>query len=258
MPTSAYAHIKTDLLALGGHRVWSLMVTLFGDLAQESGSSIDGPDLSAIMAQMEVKPEAVRVALHRLRNDGWIASERLGRMGRHSLTPTSRIETLQASRRIYADPDAQDGDWQLALLEDPSSVPREEMARLGFVPLLPRLYIGGATAMPPQDVLHLAGGSPPAWLHSQIAPLMLEAEYTALLPVLRRAGTDLPKGSLSPLQVAVIRCLIVHNWRRIVLRHPALPRALLRDDWIGHRCHHAVHALLGRFPRPDRDAILPG
>ena len=56
----------------GTPRVWSLIVTIFGDLARESGMSLSGTALSRMTARVDVRAEATRVALHRLRRDGWI------------------------------------------------------------------------------------------------------------------------------------------------------------------------------------------
>lgn len=255
MPADAYSQSKTALLALDGHRVWSLMATLFGDLAQEEGSTIDGPVLSAIMAEMDIRPEALRVALYRLRNDGWIVSEKQGRTGRHSLTPTSRAETQTASARIYADPNARHAEWALALTETTTTA--DEMAAAGFIPLLPRVYLGSAGSNPPASTLMLRGGIPPDWLRAQLAPALLEDEYARLLPHLQTAFDTLQASTLSPLQIAVIRCLIVHNWRRIVLRHPPVPDTLSPDNWTGAACHKLVDALLSRLPRPALTHITP-
>ena len=254
MHTDPFTQNKTALLALGGHRVWSLMVTLFGDLAQAQGSTIDGPTLSAIMTEMDIRPEAVRVALHRLRNDGWIASEKSGRTGRHTLTTTGRSETTQASARIYANPASTDDKWQLALTQDAGT---HDPTGHGFLPLLPRIYLGNAEARAPRDALILKGGPAPDWLRTEIAPLMLEAEYAALLPLLEQVEHTTQASTLTPLQTATLRCLLVHNWRRVVLRHPALPPALLPDGWSGHACHHLINNLLTRFPRPALHMILP-
>ncbi len=255
MPSDPFTQTKTALLALGGHRVWSLMVTLFGDLVQAEGSTIDGPTLSAIMAEMDVRTEAVRVALHRLRNDGWIGSEKRGRTRLHALTATSRSETAQASARIYASPDATDENWQLALTQD--AITPTHMASHGFLTLAPRVYLGSAQANAPREALVLDGGSVPDWLRSEIAPLMLEPEYAALLSLVQQVEHTMEEGTLTPLQTAVLRCLLVHNWRRIVLRHPALPSALLPDNWSGHACHRLIDTLLNRFPRPAINMILP-
>ena len=43
----------------------------------------------------------------------------------------------------------------------------------------------------------------------------------------------------------VARILLIHAYRRIVLRDPGLPAALLPDDWPGH----AARALTGRIYR---------
>lgn len=255
MPLDAFSQTKTALLELGGYRVWSLMVTLFGDLALAEGSTIDGPVLSSIMAEMDVRPEAVRVALFRLRNDGWIDSEKYGRTGRHALTSTSRATTLQASARIYASPEASTANWTLAVTPDSSTA--ELMAHCGYILLTPRVYLGNAQAKAPASALVLSGKTAPDWLRAQLAPSLLENEYTALLPHLQTAERTVQAGTLTPLQTAVIRCLLVHNWRRIVLRHPALPQALLPDDWVGHRCHLLVNTLLNRFPRPLINDITP-
>ena len=42
----------------------------------------------------------------------------------------------------------------------------------------------------------------------------------------------------------------MHNWRRLVLKHPALPGGLIRPEWSGYRCHLLVDRLLRRYPRP--------
>ena len=47
-----------------------------------------------------------------------------------------------------------------------------------------------------------------------------------------------------------IPILIRHNWRRLVLKHPALPGGLIRPEWPGYRCHLLVDRLLRRYPRP--------
>ena len=51
---------------LGGERprVWSFIVTIFGDLAREDNRYISSRTLNRLTAQIGVKPEATRVALH--------------------------------------------------------------------------------------------------------------------------------------------------------------------------------------------------
>ena len=91
-----------DALTAGRpHRLWSLIITIFGDLAQAPGSRISGAALGEITELIGVKPEAMRVALHRLRKDGWLESEREGRASFHHLTQYGRTQCAEASPRIY-------------------------------------------------------------------------------------------------------------------------------------------------------------
>lgn len=248
MPTDSFTSQTEALRALGGQRVWSLMISLFGDLAQDAGQSIDGPVLSAIMTGMQVKPEAARVALHRLRNDGWIVSEKSGRISQHSLSAKGRAESAAASPRIYADPNRQDGAWQLILTQDARD---SDMAAKGFAAVAPRVYVGPAEIKAPENTISFPGNQVPDWLRAQAEPADLRQGYADLLETLTALKANLPDPeALSPVDVAILRCLIVHNWRRLVLKHPALPAPLVSKDWPGHRCHLAVCDLLAHFPRP--------
>ena len=97
----------------------------------------------------------------------------------------------------------------------------------------------------------MPGTPPPDWLRRAVEPAELEADYAALLAALSTLDAELPDADrLSALDVAVLRCLIVHNWRRLVLKHPALPGGLIRPEWPGYRCHLLVDRLLRRYPRP--------
>ncbi len=255
MPTDAFPQQIAELRELGGQRVWSLMVSLFGDLAQKPGKAIEGPILSAMMRLLSVKPEATRVALHRLRNDGWISSEKAGRISRHSLTEKGLRESAAASPRIYASPGEGPESWRLAFLPE-GAESAEEMRQRGFTPVTARVYVGPPEAAAPADALLFEGKDVPDWLRAEAAPSELSAAFADLADTLERLAADLPAADkLSPVQVAVLRCLIVHNWRRLVLKHPPLPAPLVSHDWPGHRCHLLVADLLARYPRPPLERI---
>lgn len=251
MPTNRFIDQTAGLRALGGRRVWSLMVSLFGDLALAEGCAIDGPVLSKIMAALQVKPEAVRVALHRLRNDGWVTSTKSGRISAHALTAKGRAESVAASPRIYAPTSTADIPWQIIVVEDASHPVGEGFAAIG-----PRIYVGSGTLIPPYGALSFDGGEVPGWLRAQAEPVHLRAEYSALYMALADFKNMLPASTaLSPIEIAALRCLIVHNWRRLVLKHPALPIALTEPHWPGQRCHLLVDDLLRYFARPTMAAI---
>jgi phenylacetic acid degradation operon negative regulatory protein len=246
MPTDAFISQIAALRALGGRRVWSLMISLFGDLAQAQDEAIDGPVLSKIMGGLQVKPEAVRVALHRLRNDGWLTSTKSGRISQHTLTAKGRTESAAASPRIYAAPGEMQGAWQMVMIAD-----THILIDADFAMITPRIYVGAATLPVPENALCFTGEDVPEWLRQQAEPVHLRAEYRALHRTLATLNEALPNTcDMSATEAAVLRCLIVHNWRRLVLKHPALPTALISPDWPGAQCHLLVADLLARFPPP--------
>lgn len=247
-----------ELAKLNNKRVWSLLVTVFGDLAQNDGDVIEGPVLSALMLDMGIRAEATRVALHRLRNDDWIMSVKSGRNSLHSLTASGRQESAAASPQIYGQPKDSPTRWQLVILDSASVQSRKYMAQLGFAPLMPRVYLGSTNAKPPEGGLVLAPASLPRWLAEQFEPKDLAQDFAELHQALVHVQKAVAEAAfISPRETAVLRCLIVHNWRRLVLKHPDLPRELYSPSWLGHECRGLVSSLLTKLPKPDLGQILP-
>ena len=147
---------------------------------------------------------------------------------------------------------------QLVLLEQADPEVQERLVNAGMVQLLPRVLVGYAPETLPAQAVALPGNAAPDWLCDQLIPPTLMQDYANLGRVLSVLLAELPKGTaLSPINVAVLHCLVVHNWRRLVLKHPAPPRGLVRQDGALHQCHIAFDTLLNRYPRPAlRDIAL--
>lgn len=218
-------------------RVWSLLVTVFGDLAQGPQARVSGVLLARLTEAMGIKPEAARVALHRLRKDGWIESLREGRRSSYRLTQAGHRETAAASPRIYGVDKPPGEGWLLIH-------PPAEPAPPGAVAIGPGLALGAAAqgfALPLQ-------APPPDWLRARVVDAELVA-LTRTTAVGFAALAVLP--ALTPLETAALRVLVVHAWRRIALRAPDLPDFLFPEGWQGPACRAAAADLLRRLPRPD-------
>lgn len=259
MSTGLGADKVITILAEGAElRTWSLIVTIFGDMARAPGAEIPGPVLNALTARMGVKPETTRVALHRLRKDGWIASRRAGRVSHYLLTDTGRAEAETASARIFARQPASPDTWHLVLLGPgaDASVRLERdaaMSAAGRIPLAPDTWLGAGVAPEnlDQDGFVIDGTTPrvPGWLRQQLMPDDLFVAYAALDQRLAaaKAALDTLPAPLSPIDTGAIRILVVHGWRRLVLRHPDLPDAFFPTDWTGASTRAQVHDLLDRL-----------
>ncbi|WP_212523555.1 PaaX family transcriptional regulator C-terminal domain-containing protein [Actibacterium sp. MT2.3-13A] len=246
-------------------RVWSLIVTLFGDLAQAPGAEISSPALSRIFAPIGIKPQALRVALHRLRKDGWIDSRKSGRSSLYRLTPSGLEQSAAATPRIYAREVAAPALWHVLL---PAPMPQPELAETaealaarGYQPLTRGVFLGrGPVPGDCAGFFALAGPAPvlPDWLKSQFGPGDLAAAYRALHGRLDRVAALLPQGvTPGPLETATLRMLVVHSWRRLLLRHPDLPADFFPEGWPGADCRALTHRLLDRLPRPEPCALEP-
>ncbi len=259
--SAVFRRSRDLLVAHGDLRLWSVIVSIFGDLAEGPEDEISGACLQHLTGLMELRPEALRVALHRLRKEGWIDSRRTGRESRHRLTARARAESLAARGRIYGPAPADPGEWHLHLLPPADAARRAArvagLVAAGHLALAPGAVLGPGPAGDCGDGdgtdLILSGdiAALPGWLHDQTAPPAQRAAWEGLHRLLQAlpAG-DLARARLPAPERAALRVLIVHHWRRVLLRDPALPAAFFPPGWPAEPCRKRVHALLAALPRP--------
>lgn len=231
-------------------RVWSLLVTVFGELAQDTPCKVSGTMLNQLTGLLGIRPEAMRVALHRLRKDGWIESQRDGRTSTYRLTEWGRAQSAKASPRIYAATPTNHDAW---LVHFDPAMPIGNAERVG-VAITPSMFV---CAHPPnsprvfETKIDDSAGLP-AWLRAKICDPVTSAQSQRLatkLASLRDAMRD--ANSLTDLQIAAIRILIVHTWRRIILKAPELPDAIFPKQWAGPECRLLVAELLQKLPKKN-------
>ncbi len=235
-------------------RVWSLLVTTFGDLAQGESAELSSGMLGSIMALVGLKPESVRVALHRLRRDGWIDSRRVGRQVRYRLTDTGRAESAAASRLIYSARPLADKAW--LVLVDPET--GATGAAGNGVWVAPTVLLtsnpdahGDALRIPLDAAFPL-----PDWMARRVCDARLQEQASDLATRLGRLDELISGGPCpGPVEAATLRVLIVHDWRRIVLKLPCLPDHVYPRAWQGPACREKVAALLECMPRPELDNL---
>lgn len=231
-------------------RVWSLLVTVFGELAQDRDSRISGLLLRHMSGQFGIKPEAMRVALHRLRKDGWIDSERSGRTSTYFLTAWGRSQSVQASPRIYEAHPAADRAW--LVMTNPSRPVKFDDFTGAWISS--NMLI--TSALPDAEELFVtslnADTDLPGWMTNKVCDdataRKSRAFATALGATKQRLGAA-PR--LSILEVAAIRVLLVHSWRRIILKVPALPDFVFPETWHGAACRERVSDFLIHHPKPS-------
>ncbi|MBX9462110.1 MAG: phenylacetic acid degradation protein [Aquamicrobium sp.] len=249
MPKSAdpaVAALETLIANLherGRPRVWSLVITIFGDAVVPRGGRVPLTVLQDIMARLRIEPGALRTALSRLAGDKWVTRERRGRHSFFRLDEHGRHAFDLATRRIYAaGPPGWAGKWTVAVAAPGANAQGSELPALGFVRINGGVHMRPETDDAPDATEALAGmlvihgesaEHPEAfralWPSQEIADA-----YHAFITAFRPLHRALRNGSaFSPIDAIAARTLLVHDWRRIVLRDPGLPGALLPPSWPG-------------------------
>ncbi len=217
-------------------RTGSLIVTIWGDAVIPRGGSLWLGTLQAILDRFGCNEGQVRTAMSRLTEEGWLTRNRQGRLSFYRLGPRGQSEFEAAARRIYHPAQANwDGQFRLVLSAGPED--RDRLARQGFAPFAPAILIGttgtadtlpasaevlNATPRSAAEARAIASRSWPLEAIAQGYQRFLHA-FAAL-----EQQPDPPGEDALPL-----RLLLVHEWRRVVLRDPRLPAALLPGNWPG-------------------------
>lgn len=247
-PVAAFAQALADDSPL---KLWSVLVSCLGDCAQAGQSEVSGLVLSALVERIGLQPQAMRVALHRLKRDGWVDSRREGRVGFHRLTDSAKEQTRAVVDRVYGSsvkiapcrlvgfpPDAPDA---LTLLpETLSAVPISRSFAL----------VCGAEADLPEDWLVATPEADewPVWVQAVLDEAACEIGFNRLSRALPSAVPD------DPLDRFALRVLVLHGWRRLILRSNPAAEAALGEVRAEASCRAQIAALLEALgpARPDQ------
>lgn len=259
------AHLQALIDAVLGRttlRANSLITTLFGDSIAPHGNSLWLGSLIALVAPLGLNERLVRTSVFRLVQEDWLVSRPIGRRSLYTLSASGLRRIQHAYRRIYAPPaESWNGQWQIAVLPE-GSFPAKEKESLrrnllwegygqiangvfahpsgdssGLKQLLEDLQFSEKLALFKANALATTSGTALQTLVEQCWHLddlaenyaQFVAQFSPLKTALRRIAAP------DPLQSFVIRTLLIHEFRRIQLRDPQLPDALLDRDWPGKK-----------------------
>lgn len=250
--------IERIIRALHGNgrtRVWSVIITAFGDLLPGRRGDFPARALQEVMATLGIEPGAVRTALSRLAKEGWVIRERAGRSSAYRLSPEAVPTFDLAARTIYAPERPKPGSAGHVIIGPDGSAATEADA----IALARNVWLVFNQGEPEAEAGFIRAdlAAPlPDWAHAVLAPPDLRAGFEDLMA---RFG-PLDSATLAPVEAAAMRVALVHAWRRLALRHPRVPDTLLPEDWPEPECRRfmrALHAELGGRAAPWLSAALP-
>ncbi len=243
-------------------RVWSLIVTIFGDIVMRQGRDVDpGPiwtgHLLDLLERLGLDAGIVRTSLSRLVANGVLVREKSGRNTFYRLSRNSAADFAKASDLIYGRKlPVPTGALYLAAIDrmpDRASA-RTRLERDGF------RFLSATTALKPVHRQKSLSDLPvdcilaetPATGESAVAARELwriDALNLSYAEFIRRFETIAPE--LSPDVAIIARVVLVHGMRRLLLRDPILPVTALPADWAGEAAREMLSRCLDALDEPS-------
>jgi phenylacetic acid degradation operon negative regulatory protein len=241
-------------------RTGSIIITVFGDAIVPRGGSVWLGTLLKFFETLDIDSSVVRTAMSRLTADGWFERNKIGRNSFYRLVQRERLTFDIATRHIYdLPPSGWTGRFELLLIGNAADrdAAREALKNAGFGSPLPGVWVAPSGAPIPEEAATAirlevstedeAGRR----LLSESWPLDRTADaYLKFMKSFEPLRKTIDRGGeLADVDAFTARILLIHHYRRVVLRDPLLPGALLPRDWPGR----AARKLCGEIYR----ALLP-
>jgi phenylacetic acid degradation operon negative regulatory protein len=256
-------------------RAIPLIVTVFGDAVLPFGGRVWLGSLIRLLGPLGVSERLVRTAVYRLSREHWLRAEAVGRRSDYLLTDFGRRQFEAAERHIYATGHAAwDGEWRMVvMLPGKWSVAEREhlrrsLAWQGFGSFDGNVYLHPSAplehslaAVDTQDFprlrekLFALTGAGPGDRHAIVRAAWNLAELSrAYGAFVRRYRALAPAAvaKLVPERAFGLRILLIHDYRRLLLRDPGLPGDLLPADWHGREARALCARLYRALAEPSQ------
>lgn len=281
MPKKDFNALATEMIAsyADSQKVYanSLILTIFGDFICAHGGEIWLGSLIKMVAPLGINQRLVRTSVYRLTEKGLLQSRLVGRRSFYSLTDRGFRQFSTAAERIYRYDDYRwDGEWCLVFttLSNLEQTDRErfrnELLWLGFNRLSRGVY---AHPMVKLERVHKvvremgledcvvvmqaeSTGSDPFRVSSN----MIRYNFTFdIMKEAYREYIDYFQGVLEAVEFSkeksselcfLIRLLLIHRYRRILLGEPEIPHELIPSDCLSHRAREITERLYKLICKP--------
>jgi len=233
-------------------KAWSLIVTFFGDAVVARGGNVSAKTVQSVLSGMGIGEGAVRTAFSRLASDRWVVREKIGRESFYELAVDGHQLFKSASVRIYSPSitpveSGSSRTWTVAVKNPALKTGNSEVLSNGMQ-VTNNCWLFDTIEPDDSQKLQLDGymlltgclNSFPEWVTDKLMPKTLAQGFTLLE---ERFSSISHADSLNPLASLVLRCLLIHQWRRLLLRTHVLPLELLPDNWPEVQCREFVSEL---------------
>ncbi len=240
----------------------SLIFTIFGDTISVHSGSVWLSSVIDAMDTFGVNERLVRTSVYRLVKDGLLESEKIGRCSYYRFSDEGKRHSAIAAERIYASA-ANDSahEWTIAITHQASDAKKlDELKRglnwLGFSQLKPSVYGHPSGDLPALEELLaqyqltdmvVLFSAHPSNINSQnnLKQLVYDKwsldevtqHYQEFCQTYRSVMKKVEQKKLAPKDAFLLRTMLIHEYRRVLLRDPQLPEEMLPVKWEGFTAH---------------------
>lgn len=270
MSNTAFQFILKSFHARIPLRVGSLIVTIFGDAVLPYGEFVRLTSLLKITSAIGIDDGAVRVAVHRLEKEGWLKKRKVGRNVLYALGKSGETESRLARKLIYGfDVRPDSGKLQMLIMaEGPGRAEKREiLLGNGWGQVSSNIVLSSGS----KTQLSVLNGLSENHSH-YLVPLDAESqdiqrlcsrawaldcmnnEYAKFVGLYQPIAEDMRKGrTYVQSDALVLRILMIHDYRRLVLKDPMLADGYLPENWQGAKTRDIVSATYSKFELQTKD-----
>lgn len=262
-------YLDSQSLAETKLSVWSLVVTIFGDAIAPRGGVLRLGALQQITGHIGISNNALRTAMSRLASDGWLERQRIGRASFYRPSAMASRENEAASNIIYRFfPQNWNGNWLFAVSTDSEGFSLATRAELHFanfafqsrkLAIAPDFRNAGEGELKIDTVgmsvfeAHSLDGNNIVEL---LGTLNFHHDCNVLYRQFSNSAGELAEkledcNEINGLDALLLRLLLLHQWRRIVLKDVHWPSELRPIDWPGFASQKLIQELYNRLLEPS-------
>ena len=254
---------------------------MFGDVISQHGDWIWLGSLIESLAPFGYSERLVRTSVFRLVEDDWLQVKKVGRKSYYTLTSLATNHNKKAARRIYAESITTiNREWLLVIpsfVTEPKSTQfKKQLTWLGFSTITTSLFAHPSIERESLDetireleledkVIVFSSRTIDKHSSKVLKRLVfekwdlqsLQLKYDSFIDSYQSIYQRLNTGqTISHQQSYLIRILLIHEYRRILLKDHELSTNMLPDDWSGFVANQLVKNLYQLLNTNSENYIL--
>ena len=248
----------------------TLLLTLYGDTVCPFGGTIWLGSLIKLVEPLGINQRLVRTSVYRLAEQGVLQSEQIGRRSYYTLTERGVRQFANATKRIYAEKLPEwSGGWQIVMTSlgslnaEQREAVRKELIWLGFTRMTTGIYVHPTAdadtvnnmlverGCSEQVVVLKANTYDPAQneMGNQLITRcfdthLMDEAYQEFIDTFEPILGAARKANQLNLELCfLVRTLLIHKYRQILLHEPELPSELLPADALSRKARAITREL---------------